>query len=260
MRRKYQRPITDIFTEVTAGIPKTLQAKTVTDNGGVSQTLYVCDILYTQKDFNVTIDGKSYKIIAFDEAAGTITVTPNFTGDPTIAVNTIFDLYPVYFFTGTPSSTQDDLQDIPNASNKTPMIWAWKRWKEKTFTDQDPEREAFMELFALTQPPKKLAQMKHDRKEAECVLPMRRLMEMLIEQMHIRTDLFYMDEFIYEMEDQEDFGIVARTKGVERAIFTDQLSGTGIASLVQFAFKDSCPCPVPEDRSQFDDSFDDSFS
>lgn len=244
--RKYYRPITQIFRDdLVPYIASQLQARTVTDNGDGTQTLYVCDALYAQRKFNVTINSLSYKITAVDQNAGTITVKPNFTGVATIPQWTIFNLYPVYFFHGTPVTTQVELSKIGHANMKTPFIWLWENFTEKTYRDENPERDATLELFALTQSPEKQAQMTHENLQDECVVPMRRLMELLIEVVFQRTDIFYSDDFTNEIEDYEKFGIIARNKGADPAVMMENLSGCGISSLFEFSYKDECPCPPP---------------
>ncbi len=241
---KYYRPLEDILDEVVAQIPSEIQVSSFVDNTNLTYTIGCCDVLYAQRGFNVTIDDKSYEIIGVDHAAETLTLSPNFGTDPTIAVGTIFDLYSVKFFHGTPVTTQTELNAILKAENKTPMIWLWSNYKEQIFRDMMVERKIPVELFALTQSYKKLKQLNNEDIYRECVEAMRRLWYLFTERMEYRTDLFYTDDLQYRVEDFPHFGILARNKGSEASLFFDQLAGCGSAIDLELMFKDdSCPCP-----------------
>lgn len=241
---KYKRPLTDILAEITAEIPSLIKVLSVEANGNNTQTLSACDILYAQEGFNVTISGRSYKITAVDYDLNTITVKPNFkTGTTTILADTYFNLYEVFFYHGTPVTTQTEIEKIKNADQFTPMVWIWENYKEKTLFDSLIERKINgLQLFGLTQPPLNIQQMTHDNISEKCVRPMRRMMELFEERLRYRTDLFYTEELEVLFEDYPKFGIMARNKGATTAVFLANMSGVGAEVNLDLMFKDECPC------------------
>ena len=240
---KYRRPFIQILSEVIASMVATIQVTSVVLNGDGSQTLSCCDIFYAQKKFNVTINSLSYKITAVSFTDSTITVMPNFTGVSTIAPKTIFTLYQVYFFHGTPAATQEELVKIKNENNKTPMIWLWENYKESIFEFEMIERRISVELYALTQPPELLPRMQTDEIYNECIDAMQRLIEFFVETLRYRTDIFYTDELEYETENFARFGIIARSLGSAKQIFTSNLSGVSFSATLELTYKDNCKCP-----------------
>src|ERR1017187_3426159 len=109
---KYKRPFTDIMNDVISNMNVNIQVLGVTLNTDGTQTIKCCDIFYTQKGFNVNINDLSYNIIDFSIANQTITLKANFIGVNTIFAGSIFTLYPLYFFYGTPISQQSELNLI----------------------------------------------------------------------------------------------------------------------------------------------------
>lgn len=259
---KYKRSIISILDEVINGMVFTISVDEVVLNPDGSQTLTACDIFYAQIGFNVTINSLSYKITDISHDDETITVLPNFTGVATINVGDTFQLYAVKFFHGTPITTQTELGKIVKAENKTPLIWLWENFKEKNFDNEIIEREIDVELYALTQTASiKLAQMENDNIHVECVEPMRRLIECFISEVGKRSDIFSSDFQDYDTENFPKFGIIARNKGADKAVFMDNLSGVACYTKLSLFYKDACECPVTAgDEGQFDDSFDDSFA
>lgn len=243
---KYKRPLTDILDEIVSGLSTTITVDSVVTNADGTQTLYACDILYAQKGFNVTINGLSYKITAIDHTTESLTVDPNFDieeFDPAIAAGITFELYGVLFFHGTPISTQTDLIKIKNADLKTPMIWLWENFVESIEEDEIVERIIPVELYALTQTPDKQAQMNNEDLHTECVGPMRRLIDNLMEAIRERSDLFDGDYMKHEVEAFPKFGIVARNKGAVNAVFMDNLSGVAGYTDLRLWYQDNCACP-----------------
>ncbi len=243
--KNYKRPLKDILAEVVSGIEKSISVLSVVSSGANS-VVSCCDILYAQKGFNVSIGGYTYEIVAFSHADESLTLKPTFEGSHTIQPGTAFDLYPVKFYHGTPITTNVELGKVVKAKDKTPMIWLWENFKEKITEDEIVERSIPVELYALTQSPVKQAQMINDDLHTECVEPMRRLIELFKEQIVNRSDLFSTDEIEYEAEDFPKFGIVARNRGSEKALFMDNLSGEGFRTTLLLWFQDACnECNVP---------------
>lgn len=257
---KYKRPLIDILDEVVSSMTFPILVETVVDNGDYTQTITTCDIYHAQEGFNVTINDLSYKIIAFSQEDESLTLQPNFEGAFAIAVGTIFYLYPLYFFHGNPVATQTELKNI-KANDKTPMIWLWENFTEDVDEDEIVERYIPVELYALTQPTEVgLQKMTNDDIHDKCCKPMRRLLENLQRKFVERSDIFSTDYMKYKTENFPKFGITARSKGAEKAILMDNLSGVAMYTTLELWYQDKCECPEIVDNGQFNDSFNNSFA
>jgi len=241
---KYKRPIIDILNEVITGMVRTVIVEDVVANVDGTQTITACDIFYIQAGFNVTINNLSYVVTAFSQENETVTLKANFEGVNTINVNDTFDLYAVKFYHGTPISTQQEIEKVVDAADKTPMLWLWETFKERNFDSEMVEREIDVELYALTQSyDEKLAAMVNDDIHHHCVEPMRRLIEQFLIELVTRSDIFDTDFQEYETENFPKFGIVARSKGAEKSLYLTNLSGVALYTTLRLYFKDACECP-----------------
>lgn len=243
---KYKRPLTEILNDVVSGMNFNMEVLSVTDNGGVSQTLFCCDIFHAQKKYFVTIEGKEYKIIDFSQEDESITVEPTFIGDPTIVAGTIFSLYRLYFFYGTPISTQTQLNQIKPIKNKTPMYWLWENFEEQITEDEMIERTIPVELYALTDGPNMLDKMTTDQIRNECSKPMQRAIENLMNEIKKREDIFDGEFLKYSTERFANFGVMAKNQGATKAVFMDKLSGVAGYTTLELYYKDACECPAVE--------------
>lgn len=242
---KYKRPFTDILQDVIDNMNVNIQILSVTDNTNGVQTISCCDIFYSQKGFDVTINDLSYKIIDFSQANETLTLKANFTGAYLLTVGTIFTLYKLHFFYGTPISAQSELNLIKKAELKTPMIYLWENYKEKFYAQDIIERKTSgVQLYALTQPPKDLMKMLRKDIQSECVNPMRRAIDCFYEEIQDRCDIFSADDLEYDTEEFARFGIVARNAGAQKSVMMDKLSGVAGYSDLELFYKDECECPA----------------
>lgn len=247
MAKKYLRPLNDILDEVVSGMEFPVSIKEVVLNDDGSQTLMCCDIYHAQTKFKVTINDLEYEITAISQAGESITVVPTFEGVATILPGVTFFLYKVFFFHGTPVTTQQDLQSENNADNKTPMIWRWEHDKEKFHRDEIVERTSPEELYCLSQFPVTRETMKNDDIVTECVEPMRRLAENFMNELFKRSDLFSTDEQEYEIEAFPKFAIMAKNKGAGNAVLMDNLSGVGLFTTLELWYQSTCDeCEEPE--------------
>jgi len=215
----YKKNLIDIISEWVDAIPNTVEIKSVVTSGDL-HTLTVCDVLYSQSGFEVTIGGNTYTIISVNQSTKEIVVQ----GSVSITA-TSFNLYTVKFYHGTPIQTSVELDQEHNAYEKTPMIYLLELFKERFFeTDLDNalERESSIRLFALTQADfdKKLTSEFY----SEYILPMRNLMENLVK--IIKEDKFTDSSKLESIiTNHARFGVYITNKGVVRSLFLDNLSG-----------------------------------
>jgi hypothetical protein len=239
---KYLRSLLDILDEVVSGMSFPVTVGSVVTDGDL-QTLFCCDIYHAQKGFKVAINGLEYTITDFSQENESITVS----GEGEILPGVTFFLYGPIFFHGTPITTDEELKQIVPAEAKTPMIWLWENFKEKTFIDEIIERKTEgLELYCLTQPPIDLGQMINDDIHNECVKPMRRLGESLKAEIIARSDLFETDGIDFDFENFAKFGVMARSKGSTKTLMADNLSGVAMYTDLQLYWKDHCECPPPQ--------------
>lgn len=217
----YSDDLTDILDEVISAMTFPVQINSVILNSDGTQTLNCCDIYFAQKGFNVTINSTQYLITDFDQANETITVS----GSGTITPQT-FNLYTPTFFHGTPIATTEEINEIKDANTKTPMIWLWENFHEKYSDRFDPvDRSVDIELFFLTQADFEKWQTQDAYDEA--IKPMKRLRDLFIDELDRYPNRFYTDKQTFESDNYAKFGVYARTRGSQKNLMADKLSGVG---------------------------------
>jgi hypothetical protein len=217
--------------------------QSVLSNGVYTITLEVCEPYYAQPGFNVTIDGNEYEITLVSntqikvEGAVAIALTAPFT----------FDLYPLYFFHGTPRDTNTEITKIKNAADKTPMVWLLEIFDEK-FNDEQSESVHVLEssprLFFLTQ--SDFSKYTSDDFQERAIKPMRRLMEYFIEELkqYPHTKNFDMTDFAPSpIKSYPRFGVYITNKGVDKSMFADDLTGVELPATYLIYSQQCVTCP-----------------
>lgn len=262
----YTQDFTDILNTLVTGMNFSVTIGSVTVNADGSITLRCDNIYYSQIGFDIYIGANIYRIVDFNQATETITVT----GSGTITPGDVFRMYGVKFFHGTPIATAQELKDldntaVDNAQNKIPMIWLWENFTEEVVDDMTAMtggREIECELYALTGADEDA--WKTSDAYTYGIKPMRRLIELLIAEIKSDTATFNADELPYKTENYSKFGVFIRTKGATTRLFADKLCGLETKLRLKLWPKEYCPSDFEVDpvtgSSSFDSSFDSSFS
>lgn len=218
---------------------------------GNTHVLTVCNLYHAQPGFTVTIGGNEYTITEIDAqyadscSDGGPVYTMTVEGSVNISVDN-FTLYAPKFFHGTPIQTDAEITEIPNAADKTPMIWALENYKDHFYDDPENarDRDLRMRIFFLTQPG--LATEKTDDRYHHCIEPMRRLQERFVDRLRAMRGDFNTHDWEYEVENYARFGVYINNKGVEKNWFADKLSGCELNLNPLIVLKDgicSLECP-----------------
>lgn len=238
---QYTDDFTDVLNHVISGMEFPIEIISVEDNGAGIQTLTCANIYHAQKGFFVTINDKKYEITAFDQGLETITLKPTFKRDPTIEAGDNFLLYKPFFFHGTPVATDMEIKDT-KSEDKTPMIWLWENFKGKKKNDLDPVgQEVTCELYFLTVSYGEMQTLLTDDLYNECIKAMRRLLESFEAEIKKRQDVFSSAVWDYEWENYSKFAVMIRTKGGDKQLIMDKLSG--ISMKTTFKIWDDFVCP-----------------
>lgn len=230
----YKRDFMEIMQELIDGLNRTVTIRSVVDNTDGTYTLTVCDVKYAQPSYRVTINGEAYQIVSVTSdtvmtVRGTVLPVP---GD--------FDLYQVYFFHGTPTETNLELDPEKDSARQTPMYWALENFTE-SFTDEPDnaiERETTIRLFALSKA--NFKKWKTRDFYAECIQPMRRLQAMVNAAMRADTTTFHTLDQEFKLTNHIRFGVYINNSGVEKSLFALQLSGCERSGVIRINNNPQC--------------------
>lgn len=210
-------------------------------NPDLTISLEVCDLYHAEPGRIVTIGGNDYTIISIDDTTSTMVLSAG----PAIVVST-FDLYGIFFFQGTPIDVEKQIKDIPNAVNKTPMVFLLIPYNEHTFDDlNDPRsRDAKVSLFCLTQA--NFEQWSTGNFMDNAVRPMKRLQWNLKNKLKADTEVFQFVGKEYDVVPRVKFGVYISNKGVQKGFAAMDLSGVQwdvTLTILKPCGSDECPLP-----------------
>lgn len=241
--------------------PVIITSVEMNDDG--TQTLTVCDLYHAQEGFPVNIGGNEYIIREI--------TYPNImrvSGTPEIEPQT-FELYHPIFKHGTPIATGMEIGKIPEANDKTPMVWFMEQFDDDIFYKEESpfERRSRFKLFFLTQGDH--AKWLTEEAYEKAIIPMRRLQEKFEQEMIANDSLFNMDDCQVTVRNYAKFGVFIVEKGMPTGLFKDKLSGCEMdiksldiyrLGICDLACTPPTPEPPPVEDRQFDNSFDQSFA
>lgn len=232
---RFRKPSTDIIEEIVALMAPTITISEVVVSGS-QRTLTVCNPYWIQTGMVLSIGGNDYTVVSVTYP-NTIVVT----GSAAI-VATSFTLPAPYFFHGTALATSEEIKQIPDAADKTPMVWMMENYVDKNFhDDRNPyDRELTGRLFGLTQ---KLEESETtDEAYDGCIEPMRRMMEYFVEMINTVPGTANLDDFIYDFIHYAKFGVYITMKGTPKALFADNLGGVELPlDRLKLYRRQSCP-------------------
>ena len=226
--------ILDILRDAVAAMPVTVEIKDVIDNN-TSYTLHVCNPLHAQPGFKTVINGVTYRIT--EVTPETITVTGS-----VVPVVGEFELYRPFFYHGTPIATNTELQKERNASNKTPMVWLLRPFKERYHNGGAYERHTTLRLFFLTQADHAL--WLTDQADDEAIQPMRRLLFHFLNHLATFKDsecqrVFDITNLDYDVTEYAKFGVYLNNN-VDKSLFADQLAGVELSAVLPLYRRKHC--------------------
>jgi len=222
----YKQSTIDIVEDVVNAMVFPVEIKGIATSG-TQHTLTVCNIYHAQPGFNVTIDNKKYLIKSIS-APDTIVVQ----GSPAITA-TSFNLYPPFFFHGTPIQQGMELNQITKAFDKTPMVWFHEQFTDRFIEDAlvAMERESRIRLFFLTQAD--YEKWLTDDTYHNAIEPMRRLAENFIDELKVYRvgceKRFNTDDLEFELINYHRFGVFISNRGMEKSLWADKLAGVELA-------------------------------
>ena len=211
--------LTVILESVVSSMTFPMIIEDVVVNADLTISIQVCDLRHSEPGRVVTIGGNDYTIISIDDTTNIMVLSAG----PAITVTT-FDLYGVYFFNGAPIDVEKQVIEIPNATNKTPMIFLLVPYREKVYDDvrEAKDRESDVSLFFLTQA--NWDQWTTNGIMENAVRPMGRLQQQF--QDTVRADnRFNPDEQTLVLTPRIKFGVYVNNKGVQKAFQAMDLSG-----------------------------------
>jgi hypothetical protein len=232
----HTRALIDIIESVVADISVTVDVLSVTDNGDDTYDLFVLDLKWAEPGRTVTIGAATYTIVSVDGDSNTIVVS----GTTALSLSTTsFDLYQIYVFRGSPIAVNNELQEIQEARNKTPMVLLFGKPKERFYTDQELmlERESTCTLCFLTQADFE-AWVTNDF-DVNAIRPMRRLMDLFFQAIDASYQ-FDSTDLRYDVIDHSHFGVYVNTKGTINSFFGDKLSGCQVDVVLKINRTDDC--------------------
>lgn len=232
----HTRSLIDILEAVVADISIEMTITSVVDNGDDTFDVIVTDLKWLEVGRIVTINGFLFTVVSIDDDTNTIV----FTGTDTIFANTTtFDLYAPFFWYGTPVAVNNQIQEIQQSQEKTPMVYLMLKFKERFNTDEELmlERESTCSLFFLTQAD--FDAWGTDDFYTNAIRPMRRLVDLFIAQ--IESDYqFNTQDLSYDVTDLPMFGVYVNTKGATNSWFSDNLSGLQMDVVFKINKTDDC--------------------
>lgn len=237
----YKKSTIDILRDLIAAMDFTIEITAITtttivlDGRTVTvKRLTVCDVMHAEPGRDITLSEGTYTLRRIDATNRYFYIITT----DTLALQS-FELYPPVFYHGTPIATGIELNQEQTAADKTPMIWFAEIATDEYF-DQDSSLDRFIrgELFFLTQndPEKWLT----DESYLNAVDPMRRLAEHFLADVQA-SNVFYTDEFKYNLIAYPKFGVYIREKGVLVEKFADKLAGVQLPSCLTVINTYDCP-------------------
>lgn len=219
-----------------------LRVDSIVVNTDGSQTITVCDNLHVQKNFPLVINGISYNVTDFSYNPDTITLT----GSGTISAGDIFQMYPVYFFHGTPTVISNELSKETQAINKTPMIWLDERFTDNSPRDNTPiARTIDCDLYYVSQLDSNL--WNNQQNYDESIIPMRRLAENFINFCEDQINIFFtsLDKGIsMKINNCTNLTLYSKDQRSKKQLLTDKLSGVMATTHFELYQINECDCPV----------------
>lgn len=231
----YKDTAIKILKEVRDSLTFPVEIMTAVNIGGGKHTLTVCDMYHAQPGFDVTIGGKTYKITDIipsvsSECGSRAYDVMKVKGDAANITATTFDMYPLFFFYGTPIAQGVELIQENKATSKTPMYWLRLDDISTKFYEDDLDvRECDIDftIYPLTQSDHEL--WLTDRATKEAVTPMHRAAQLFVKGVKAKPERFKVDDMTWDIPEVfPKFGVISINRGVEKSWWHDKLGGVAL--------------------------------
>lgn len=223
----------ELLVPIVNSISGALTITAVTNNGGGSYTLSMCNTLWATTGYTITIGGNQYTITSI---VPNVSLTVSGSVVPSVGA---FNLYPPVFYHGTIQSTIQDLNEkVNNASNSTdklPMIWLHESVDETiNFQPTEPiYRNSNVDIYFLIDA--NFRDWTNDDHYTFAIKPMRQLIEAFLYSMKYSGQVN--DNLIdtLKLNDLPRFGNYTAQDGSKKTIFSNYpLSGTRLSLTIPF--------------------------
>ena len=212
--------INQYISDLVAKITPSITIDSTVDNGDGTYTLTTCNSYYLREAKTVTIDGIDYKV------SNVVNNTSFVLTGSVLPTATTFALYTPFFFYGTPIQIQKELSAIKRGKDKTPVFLLHEIVREQNFSrnyESVIEKEVSIQLFIMDT--SRFEQWQTKDHYNVCIVPMRSLLELFIDEMVADKKLYDSLELDYEVIPRVNFGIFSDQKGNLTELYTDYFSG-----------------------------------
>lgn len=212
--------IHEYIADLVAKIAPTVKIQGVVDNGDGTYTITTCNTYYMREMKTVTIDGVDYRV------KSVVKDTSFVISGSVLPTATEFALYTPFLFHGTPIAIQKELSQIKKGKDKTPVFLLHEIVREQNFSrnfESVIEKEVDVSLFIMDT--SKFQEWTTDDHYNVCIVPMRSLLELFIDELVADKKLFDTLELDYEVIPRANFGQFVDQKGNLNELYTDYFSG-----------------------------------
>jgi hypothetical protein len=222
----------DIIKDVVNSMDLTIKVNSFDGN-----VLQVCKTLHVNYGKIVTDGaGKKFKVTSFTNDQS-ITVVPFGHVDDWNS-STLIAPKPLFIHGGAYSVNEEYLSISNDTRKKTPFIWLLRGYNEIVYGRMDSkERTADIRLFFMdeTNEPEWL----NDEHDVNAINPMQNLVNLFIET--IEKNPMFLPLINHRVKDRARFGVEIPTKGSDRKIIDDDLSGCELNVSIDL-LKGNCKC------------------
>ena len=225
----------DLIKEIVDSFdPKTVIKQVST---GVDTVLKVCNLMYIREQSKVKINNIEYTVKSVDEENKEITIAGIIPVNP----GDYIQGGTVHYFHGTPIATANQLVQIQQVQNKTPLLYLLEVISDRF--DEDPEssidRESDMNLFFLDEA--NFKDWDTDQHYSGAIKPMSNLATMFKEHLKTSIGIGVIDEST--MSYHAKFGLSIRNEsGHLKNLFPETFSGVQLRIKIPFLKSLICDC------------------
>lgn len=208
------------INDLVAKICPSITIDNAIDNGDGTFTIETCNTYYLREKKTVTIDGQNYTV------KSVIKDTSFIVSGGVLPTVTEFDLYKPKFFHGTPKKIQEELSGIKKGQDKTPVFLLHEIVRENNLSrnfESVLEKEVDVQLFIMDTA--KFKEWKTDDHYNVCIVPMRSLLELFVDEIIKDKKNFDTEELEFEVIPRANFGTFVDQRGYDRQLYTDYFSG-----------------------------------
>ena len=212
--------IHEYISDLVAKIAPTITIDSVVDNGDGTYTITACNTYYLKEGKTITIDSVDYRV------KNVIKDVQFLVQGSVLPTAASFALYTPFFFHGTPIAIQKELSQIKKGKDKTPVFLLHEIVREQNFSrnfESVLEKEVDVQLFIMDT--SKFQEWTTDDHYNVCIVPMRSLLELFLDEMVADVKLFDTLELEYEVIPRANFGQFTDSKGNLTELYTDYFSG-----------------------------------